>query len=145
VLIEGMLAYLAADSGMQATLGTPTTRLDKTTGIFPTLAPDRCPMPYCVAQQVAGEPLQQSFQGTGRLQSTRWRFSAYGFSYKQAKSLAMALRLALDGMYGVLPTGDAVVQGAWLLLEADDAEAIPHGTVFATHVDYNVIYVDTTA
>jgi Protein of unknown function (DUF3168) len=143
MLVEGLVSYLAADAGMTALLGTPTSRTDKTTGIFPVIAPDSVPMPYCVLQQVSGEPLQISMQGTGRLQTERWRFSCYGINYKNAKSLARALKLAMISVSGALSAGDIFVQGSWQKLEADDAEPIPHGTIYATHVDFEINFTDT--
>lgn len=141
MLIEGIQTYLAADAGMQAQLGTPGARSDKTNGIFPTLAPSQVPMPYVVAQQVSGNPLQESMQGTGRLQTNRWRFSCYGSTYRNAKLLAQALRNALLSMNGAL-SGSVEIHGAWLKLEADDAEPIPHGTIYATHCDFEFNFMD---
>jgi hypothetical protein len=145
MLIEGLVSYLAADAGMQAQLGTSDSRTDGTTGVFPTLAPDSVPMPYRVLQQVSGEPPAISMQGTSRLQSERWRFSCYGTGYKQAKLLARALKLALLGLDGTLPAGDSEVHGAWMQLQADDAESMVHGTIYATHVDFNINFYDNEA
>jgi hypothetical protein len=142
MLVESLFAALAADSGMQAQLGTPSTRPDSTTGIFPTLAPEECVMPYLVLQQVSGEPLQESYQGTGRLTSTRWRFTAYGTTYKNAKVLARVLKQVLISLNGNMTTGNAQIMGSWLKLEADDSESIPHGTIFATHVDAEINFID---
>jgi hypothetical protein len=145
MLIEGLFSYLAADTGLAEQLGTTSTRRDHTTGIFPTVAPESVPVPYVVCQQVAGEPLQTSFQGIGRLQTARWRFSTYGSSYLQAKKVAESLRLALLGMNGVLVEGDVCIQGSWLELEADDSEPIPHGNIYSTHLDFNINFQDNVA
>lgn len=142
MLVEALQTYLAADAGMQTQLGTPTTRTDKTTGIFPTLAPDQVPMPYVVLQQISGSPLQESTQGTGRLQTSRWRFSCYGTTYKNSKLLAQALRLAMISMLGAFSTAAIQVSGAWLKLEADDTEPIPHGTIYSTHLDFEIVFMD---
>lgn len=143
MLVEGLQAYLAADAGLQTLLGTPTTRTDKTTGIFPMLAPSEVPMPYISMIQVSGDPLQESMAGTGRLFTSRWRFSCYGTTYKNAKLLAEGLRNALLPMIGVLAVGSVAIEGSWFRMEADDSEPIPHGTIYATHVDFEIIYVDT--
>jgi hypothetical protein len=142
MLIEALQTYLAADAGMQAQLGTPASRLDKTTGIFPLLAPDQVPMPYVVMQQASGSPLQESTAGTGRLQTNRWRFSCYGTTYKNAKTLAQALRLAMISMLGAFSEAAIQVSGAWLKLETDDAEPILHGTIYATHLDFEIVFLD---
>src|SRR5258706_8793145 len=103
MLVEGITALLAANSGMQLQLGTPSTRSDRGTGIFPVQAPDEVPVPWVVYQQVSGNPLQESMQGTGRLTTARLRFTCYGSTYKQAKTLAQALKSALLGCDGTLP------------------------------------------
>jgi hypothetical protein len=144
MLVEALQTYLAADSGMQNILGTPTTR-GGTTGLFPVIAPDECKTPYVVYQQVSGDPLQTSMQGTGRLHTARWRFSCHGDSYIQAKKTALALRKAFISMLGAIKNGNTVlaqIEGAWLKLEADDAEPIPHGTIYTVHVDFEFEYVD---
>jgi hypothetical protein len=142
MLIESLFAALATDSGMQAQLGTPATRSDSTTGIFPLLAPEEVSMPYLVVQQVSGEPLQVSYQGTGALQTTRWRFTCYGTTYKNAKVLARALKSVLVSLNGNYTTGNAQIMGSWLRLEADDSESVAHATIFATHVDVEINYLD---
>jgi Protein of unknown function (DUF3168) len=141
MLIEALQTYLAADAGMQAQLGTQASRADKTTGIFPLLAPDQVPMPYVVMQQVSGSPLQESTAGTGRLQTSRWRFSCYGTTYKNAKTLAQALRLAMLSMLGAFSGAAIQISGAWLKLETDDAEPILHGTIYATHLDFEIVFL----
>lgn len=142
MLVEGINAYIAADSGVRALLGTPSTRSDKGTGIFPVQAPDEVPVPWIVYQQVSGNPLQESFQGTGRLTTGRLRFTCYGSTYKQAKTLANALKLAMLACDGTMPAGQVEVHGSWLSLELDEAEPLPRGTIFATHLDFQLIYVD---
>ncbi len=142
MLVESLQIYLAANAGLQAQLGTPATRSDRTTGIFPLIAPSQVPMPYVVLQQVSGEPLQTSMRGTGRLQTSRWRFSAYGTTYKNAKLLAQALRDALNSFAGYFETQAVQIQGSWLKLEADDIEEIARATIYASHVDYEIIYTD---
>lgn len=143
MLVEGIATYLAANSGMQTQLGTASTRSDKSTGIYPVQAPDEVPSPWVVYQQISGQPLQTSFRGTGRLQTARMRFTCYGSTYKQAKALANALKLALIGLDGALPAGQAEVHGSWLSLELDQAEPMPRGTIFGTHVDFTFIFYDT--
>jgi hypothetical protein len=141
MLVEGLQAVLAANTSVQAQLGTPTTRTDSTNGLFPLLAPEEVPVPYVVYQQVSGEPLQVSYAGTGALQTSRWRFSCYGSTYKQAKTTAKVLRLALISLEGPV-AGSAQIEGCWLRMEADDAEPIPHGTLYATHFDVEINFKD---
>src|SRR5208283_5140415 len=95
MLVEGIQAVMAADTGLQSILGTPTTRSDKSTGLFPTQAPDEVPEPWIVYSQVSGSPLQEAYAGTGRLFTSRWRLSCYGSSYKQASNWRGNSRRAL--------------------------------------------------
>lgn len=141
MLVESLQTFLSADAGLLALLGTPASRPDSTTGIFPISAPGNVAMPYLVMQQISGEPLQESFQGTGRLQTARWRFSCYGTTYLKAKQLARALREALLALYPFSGNG-VQIEGSWLKLEADDFDEIPHGTIYAAHCDFDVVYLD---
>ena len=140
MIAESIAAHLAADTNVQTQLGAP--RADKTTGIWPLQAPDEPAVPWVVYQQVSGSPLQESFQGTGRLKTSRWRFTAYGGSYKQAKALAQAIIDAVLGMDGTQATGQTEIRGAWLKLEMDEAESMPRGTIFASHADFEINYYD---
>lgn len=144
MLVEGLQTYLAADTGMQAQLGTVASRRDKQTGIWPVQAPDEPLAPWVVFQQVSGNPLQESMQGTGRLKTARWRFTCYGSTYKQATLLAQALVDAMISLDGPLANPAKVeIHGSWLKLEMDEAEQLPRGTVFASHRDFAINYIDT--
>jgi hypothetical protein len=100
-------------------------------------------MPYIVMMQMFGAPLTTSFQGPNALQEARFRFSCFGAPYKQAKTLAKYVKYALNGCYGPLSTGNAEVQDSWIESEVDDAEPIPRGTLYSTHIDVRFIFVDT--
>ena len=141
MLVEGLQTALANDAGLQSFIGTPSTRSDKTTGIFPLVAPEQVPMPYVVMQQVSGSPVS-SMEGTNRLTLTRWRFSCYGTTYKQAKQLARALKMAMISLNGPLPSGNAVIMGSWAVMETDDLEVVPHATIYTVHSDFNINYID---
>lgn len=127
---------------MTALLGTTATRPDSTNGVFPTQAPDEPAMPYMVLSQVSGAPLQESMAGTGPLTTERWRFSCYGTTYKNAKKLAKALRQLMISVGGNYTVGKAFIEGSWVKLEADEAEPFGHGTLYSTHVDFEINYVD---
>lgn len=144
MLVEGLQAALSQDATVQAILGTPAQRSDSANGLWPMLAPEECAVPYVVYQQVSGEPLQTSYQGTGALQTTRWRFTCYGSNYKQAKTTAKVIRAVLLGLNGSLPgaSSKTQVEGSWLKMEADDSEPIPHGTLYATHLDFEINFLD---
>lgn len=142
MLVEALQTYLAGQGSIQFLIGTPATRTDKQTGIFPTLAPDTVPAPYIVLSQVSGEPGAINMKGTNNLQIQRWRFSCYGSTYKAAKNLARVVRLVLLSLDGSVGNG-TYVSGSWHKLEADDAQPIPHGTIYSTHLDFEIIYTDT--
>jgi hypothetical protein len=143
MLIEALQNVLAADAGMQSFLGTPQTRSDQTNGIFPVQAPDQPTMPFLVLSQVSGDPMEETLDGTGRLTSERWRFSFCGSTYKQAKQLSKYLRSFVISLYGAMPVGACEIQGAWVKLEADDAEALGKGTMYSAHVDVQFNYIDS--
>jgi hypothetical protein len=131
MLLEGIYARLSADSGIVA-LGAE---------IFPALAEKEAALPYCVYSQVGGSNVS-SFDGANKLQSARLRFSCYGATYAAAKQLAAAVKNSLCGLLVTLSDGSRV-EGSWLEFEGDDAEAELQGTVFASHVDVSLMYVES--
>lgn len=141
MFVEALQTYLAADSGIRALVGT--SRTDGTTGIFPVQAPDEPGAPWVVYTQVSGQPLQESLQGTGRLTTGRWRITCYGSTYKQAKQLAAALKLAMISWNGAQGSANVQIEGSWHRLEIDEAEPLPRGTIYASHMDFEVNYLDT--
>ena len=143
MLGEAIYKVITTDAGITALLGTPSTRADKQSGVWPMQAPDQPAVPWIVFAQVSGQPLQESMQGTGRLKTSRWRFTCYGTTYKQATQLAQALTEAMISMDGTQAGAACEVHGAWLRLELDESESLPRGTVFASHRDFEVVYIDT--
>lgn len=139
----GIWSFLQTQPLLTALLGTPSTRGDKSTGIFAMLAMNEATMPYLCFQRISGAPVM-SLQGANRLQTARFRFSCYGSSYSSAALLADALKhlFATTGL-GTYPNGD-FVQHAGVVMEADDMESIPHGTLFAVHVDVEFLYLDNS-
>jgi hypothetical protein len=130
-LLEGIYARLAADAGVLAL----------NAGVFPALAPKESSLPYLVYTQVGGATVN-SLAGANRLQSARLRFSCYGNTYGTAKGLAKAVKDSLNGLAVTLPGGTVAIQGAWLEYEGDDAEPDLQGTVFATHVDFSLMFAE---
>jgi Protein of unknown function (DUF3168) len=132
LLLQGIYAQLAADSVIVA-LGA---------GVYPLLAPKESALPYIVYSQV-GADIVSSFDGTNRLQSARLRCSCYGSSYSVAKQVAAAVKNSLNGLFVTLSEGTRV-EGSWLEMEDDSVESDLQGTVFASHVDFRMMFVDTT-
>lgn len=144
---DGLFQYVTSQSSVTALLGTPSTRGDKSTGMFAMLATTEALLPYIVFQQVSGAALTH-YTGTDPWTDSRWRITCYGSSQKNAVALAKAIRSLFKNVAGsvpiTLPDSDAtVIQNVWLLLQADDTEALPKGTIFAVHLDYQFQYIDT--
>jgi len=142
MLVESLQQIITGDSGIQSLIGTPSTRADSANGVWPTMAPDQPAVPYVIMQQVGQSSESETFDGTGALQSARWRFSCYGSTYKQTKELAKKLRLLLIGLDGT-QSGSVEIHGAWSELEADTAESLGRGTLFSTHIEMRFVYVDS--
>ena len=139
MLVEGLAAFIPSNPVIAAALNVGT-RSDGTTGVFPAIAPDEAIMPYIVMQQLTRETIM-SYQGVNRLQYARFRFSCYGPSYRTAKTLAEDLKQLLDGFVGLLADGTAVentIPGT----EVDDIESAFKATLYATHVDYEFVFLD---
>lgn len=139
----GLFNFLQSQPLLTALLGTPGTRGDKSTGVFAMLASNEATMPYIAFQRISGAPIM-SLQGANRLQTARFRISCYGSSYPSAVSVAEAIKMifATTGL-GTYSDG-SVVQHAAVIMEADDMESIPHGTIYAVHVDVEFLYVDNS-
>ena len=78
--------------------------------------------------------------GTGPLLTEHWKFAAHGATYRQAKLLAKVLLRSLLSFKG--PQGTVQVSGAYLRGEGDLSEPLPHGTLYSTHVEMDVVYTD---
>ena len=122
MLLEGIYSRLSTDAAITA-LGAQ---------VFPSLAEKEAVLPYLVYTQVGASQVN-SFDGVNRLQSARLRFSCYGTSYASAKALCGAVKASLSGLLATLSDGTQV-QGCWL--------ADLQGTIFASHVDYSLNFVD---
>lgn len=136
----GLVNFLQNQTAITSLLGT--TRADNTPGIFAMLAINEATMPYLTYHQVSNNPVM-SLQGANRLQTATYRFSCYGTSYPSAQALAEALRLTFATYQGTWSDG-TIVQGVMLENCVDDMESIPHGTIYACHLDFEFIYVDMT-
>ena len=146
MLVEALQGILTTDPGMQALLGLPAARPDSTTGVFPVQAPDQPSMPYLVMSQVTGEPMFVTMQGTSAMATERWRFSCYGTTYSNAKKFAKYVRhFLIDIVPGLSSVGSIAFSGAYCVMEVDEAEPLGRGTLFSTHVDFNIVYVDNDA
>src|SRR5579864_8837632 len=130
---EGLFSFLAGQSALTTLLGT--SRGDGTNGIFPMQAPSNATLPYIVYQTVSGAPIY-TYEGANKYTISRWRISCYGASQKAAVQVANVLKGILKNFVGTFTDPDStVVENTMLVLTADDAESVPHGTIFARHQD----------
>src|SRR6266700_266280 len=126
---DGLFNCVITDTGVQTQLGT--NRGDGTAGVFPMIAPEQATLPFMVYQLVSHEQVI-AFEGVNRYQRSKFRFTCYGSTYRNAHLLCDALKNLLNGLFRFFNEGTEV-QGAWQTMEMDDSEPLPHGTVFAVH------------
>jgi len=137
----GLTNFLINEASIKAIIGTPTTRSDKTTGVFPQQASvDEPTLPFIAYMQAFGNG-EAVMEGVDRLRYGRYRIACWGSTYLQAKNLANAVRLRLDGLRGTL-SDNSVLQSSIYMTEADTTDDLPHGTMFGTHVDFDFCWED---
>lgn len=107
-LEEGLYAYLVADAGVAALIGTR---------LYPLLVPQDAALPAMAYQRISG-PRDHTHDGASGLAMARIQFTAVGSSYSEAKSVMAALRAALDGFSGTM--GEVTVGAALLQNERDE-------------------------
>ena len=150
MLIESLNTYLVSVPALAAALGIP--RSDNMTGMFPVVAPEQTPLPYIVVHQIFSEPVF-TLDGVNRFCTSRFRFSVFSSPYASAKRTAKILKDVMTGVpLGVsLPPVTAYANGGVsiviqavvpVMLDVDDFEEIPHGTIFSVHSDWAISYID---
>lgn len=136
---EGLYAYLRSQSSLTTLLGT--TRGEA--GIFPMQAPSDATLPYIAYARVSGAPVYTMAEGANRFHIARFRFSIYAASQLAAVQVSEAVKKIFASFVGTFPdTDNTPVENVMLELEADDAESVPHGTIYASHLDFAFHYVD---
>lgn len=142
MLVEGLTILLMNDPGIKALLAPSGARSDKTTGIFPGIAPKEVNLPYITYQQVAGAQIR-TMDGSPGLQNAGMQFWCYGGSYKTAKLLARAVKSLLAGLAIDLSDAESIrVEGAWLQVEMDSIEEVPHALLYGVMLSYDILFVD---
>jgi hypothetical protein len=140
-MFVGLNNFLINEAAIKALIGTPGTRSDKTTGVFPQQASvDEPTLPFIAYSQVFGSG-EAVLEGVDRLRYGRYRLACWGSTYLQAKTLANTVRLRLDGLRGTLSNND-VLESSTYRAEADTTDDLPHGTCFGTHVDFDFAWED---
>jgi hypothetical protein len=104
VLIEGLIALLAADSGVQAAMGP---RTDGTSGIFSGEMPEGTPPPIIV-YSYTHEAEIVSMDGPDVYTEARIEFLCQAAKYGAAIKLARAIRQAFNSFQGTLSEGTQV-------------------------------------
>lgn len=137
---EGLYAYLNSQSSLTALLGV--TRGGP--GIFPMQAPGDATLPYLSYTRVSSAPIYTLAEGANRFQKARFRFSIYAASQLDAVQVSEVIKKIFANFVGIFPDADHTpVENVMLELEADDAESVPHGTIYACHMDFAFHYIDT--
>jgi hypothetical protein len=140
MLQEGISQALAAAAPITALIGTPGSRADQTTGIFPIQMPESATLPAIVYFDVHGDGLM-TMDGPDPMQFARVQFSCYGKSYGDSKRLARAVRQFLENFAGILPDGTPI-GSMRRVSEVDTFEDAPF--IYHTPVDIEIVYQDVT-
>ena len=141
MLGEGINQLLLAATPITAIIGTPATRKDGRSGIWPVQMPESSTMPAIVFSQISGEG-NPSYDGANALHQCRMSFGCYGSCYGDSKRLQVAVRQLLEGLHMVLPDGTPV-DNAVLVLELDAFEDAPFS--YNSPIDFLFVYTDTGA
>lgn len=141
MLGEGINQTLLAASPITAIIGTPATRKDGRSGIWPVQMPEAATYPAIVFSQISGDG-NPSYDGANSLHQCRISFGCYGKNYADSKRLQVAVRQLFEGFHGVLPDGTPV-DNVILELELDAFEDAPFS--YNAPIDFLFVYVDTGA
>lgn len=106
-LEEGLVAYLAANEGVAALVGTR---------IYPLVVPQDAALPALAYQRISS-PREHVHTGASGLVRARIQVTNVGGTYSAAKALAETVRVAMDGYSGAMGT---VAVGAALLMNEND-------------------------
>jgi hypothetical protein len=136
MLQEGINALLASDPGIQALVGTPLSRPDGTTGVFPVTLPQGAPLPAIAYLRIAGHEID-TLDGRGELRVSRIQISCFGQTYADVAKTAEAAKDALVGFHGILEEGTEV-DYVTMVLENDAYEPVPK--IFHSPFDVEVWY-----
>jgi hypothetical protein len=107
MISDGIYSRVAASARIQAIVGLPTTRSDKSTGVFYNQAPQEADSPMIVFSQVSGVG-NMTLDGSEAFMSWRWQFSCYSLVAREAKALARAVRFEFEGYQGRLSDGTEI-------------------------------------
>jgi len=127
---EALVAYLLANGGVSTLIGTR---------CHPQKLPERPTYPALRYTQLDG-PRDMHMQGASGHATPRYQLDAFATTYAQAKALAKAVRLALNGFSGTMGgAGGVEVDAVFLVDERDlyDDDTEPEG-LYAVSQDFEI-------
>lgn len=108
---EALVAHLADDAGVAALVNAR---------IYPGLLPQKPGYPSIVYHRVSG-PREHSHDGPSGLTHPRFQLDCIDGTFKGARELGVAVRLALDGFRGTMGGDEGVPVGA-VFIEDEDGD-----------------------
>jgi hypothetical protein len=150
MLIEALYQVLINDPGLVALLGTPDQRKGKNnkpnTGVFLAAAPSEVKAPYIVYNQLFGAPVK-SMAGTNRFRYDTFDFTVWAGSATSAHIVGVALKAALDGIFGeysngLSPVAMTYINSSFQNSERDVFDQELHESLYGFSVDYTFSYAD---
>jgi hypothetical protein len=131
---EALIAYLLADSGVQALVQAAS----GPSRIFWTQAPQGVGKPYATLTKITGLR-DTTLDGPSGFQEARVQVDCYGLTFGAAKGLARAVEAVLSGL--TVTTGGIEFQGCFLDAERDgyEADASPD-KLFRTSLDFMIFH-----
>lgn len=108
---EALVAHLASDAAVAASVS------DR---IYPAVLPQKPGYPAIVYHRVSG-PREHSQDGPSGLAHARFQLDCIDGTFRGARELGAAVRLALDGFSGTMGGGDGVPVGA-VFIEDEDGD-----------------------
>lgn len=131
---EALIAYLLADSGVAALVGTP----PAVQRLYWMQAPQSVAKPYGTLQGISG--LRDTpMDGPSGLVESRVQIDCYGLTYNSAKTLARAIEAAISG--AAFSQGTTYFQGCFVDAERDgyESDASPD-KLFRVSLDFIIFH-----
>jgi hypothetical protein len=109
--------------------------------IYPNIVPQKAPMPAITYQQISG-PRLHDMQGAVGMAKARYQINCWAVSYAEAKELAEAVRLTLDGY-----SSEGTIKVIHLANEGDLPKTLPgldQLTRYGKRLDFFVWFTEAT-
>lgn len=140
MLIDGLWNLLTSSTDMQSLLGTPQTRTDKSTGIWPNVLPKMPLYPAVVFNQLPGGETLFTMDGPMTFrEADRLLFSCYALNPVDAKRISRKVRQVLEGFAGTLSDGSVV----YMIKAANEEDAFEDSPgIYKTPIEFVCTYDD---